>query len=251
MNSAIFIGKPLYFSEHIKIYPPKLGDVLGNPLYGAFSLIFVNSQEDIWDRIAEEHGQDPIGTPIPDAPTPFEELLNNCYSSKEFMEIAKKAFLFFTGSQVRIIPERKIVLFYDSVNYAKEAKDLEVIDTDEKFFTFQNLIRQVLGDDPIEKPNLKMNKKVALIKAKGRLRERVKRKKGNVNGISFDAMLVALCCMGIGLSPLNIGEIPYPAIQPLFETYQRKEKYETDLKVATAGFGNSKVKPVYWIKNLK
>jgi hypothetical protein len=55
--------------------------------------------------------------------------------------------------------------------------------------------------------------------------------------------------MGIGINPLNIGEIPYPAINEIFSMMQAKEKYETDLKVATAGFGNSKVKPKYWIKN--
>ena len=55
--------------------------------------------------------------------------------------------------------------------------------------------------------------------------------------------------MNLGLNPLNIGEIPYPAVSPLFSMAQDKEKYETDLKIATAGFGNKKVKPKYWIQN--
>jgi hypothetical protein len=55
--------------------------------------------------------------------------------------------------------------------------------------------------------------------------------------------------MNLGLNPLNIGEIPYPSAARLFELAQNKEKYETDLRIATAGFGNSKVKPKYWIKN--
>ena len=60
-------------------------------------------------------------------------------------------------------------------------------------------------------------------------------------------MLTALCCSGIGLNPLNIGEITFPAMNEIFKMFQQKEKYETDLRVATAGFGNKKVKPKYWI----
>lgn len=248
MNPAIFIGEPLFYKHDIKVYPPLIKHVVGNPRYGSYAAIFTTSQEDIWDMIAEKEGKELTGQAVPNAPTPFEFFLNNCYQSPEFAQIAIEAFELFTHEKVRINPEGKIVLFTEGLKDIKDVSQLRVIEEDD-YFDFQNLVRQVLGDDPVERPNPNMNPKVALIKAKGRLRERIKKKKGNKSGISFDTMLVALCCMNLGLSPLNIGEIPYPAASALFAMSQEKEKYETDLKVATAGFGNKKVKPKYWIKN--
>ena len=248
MNPAIFIGEPLFYKHDIKVYPPKIKDVVGNPRYGSYAAILTTSQEDIWDMIAEKEGKELTGQAVPNAPTPFEFFLNNCYQSPEFAQIAIQAFELFTHERVRINPEGKIVLFTEGLKNIKDVSQLRVIEEDD-YFDFQNLVRQVLGDDLVERPNPNMNPKVALIKAKGRLRERIKKKKGNKSGITFDTMLVALCCMNLGLNPLNIGEIPYPAASALFAMSQEKEKYETDLKVATAGFGNKKVKPKYWIKN--
>jgi hypothetical protein len=248
MNPAIFIGEPLHFKHGIKVYPPKIKDMLGKPRYSAYVSMFTFSQEDIWDMIAEKEGRDVDGKPVENAPTPFEFFLNNCYNSKEFMEVAKEALELFTHETARINPEGKIIFFIDGIEDIQDIQKLKRVEEDD-FFDFQNLIRQVIGENPVEKPNPNMNPKVALIKAKGRLRERIKKKKGNKAGISFETMLVALCCMNLGLNPLNIGEIPYPAASALFAMSQEKEKYETDLKIATAGFGNKKVKPKYWIKN--
>ena len=198
--------------------------------------------------LAEKDGKEADGTPIKSALTPFEMMLNNQYNHPELMKITEEAFELFTHEHVRIIPTSKTVLFTDGIEEIKEARFLRIL-TEEDFFAFQNMVRTVVGYDTVEPPNPNENPRVALIKAKGRLRERVKRKKGNKNGISIDTMLAALCCMSIGLTPLNIGEIPYPAASKLFAMAQDKEKYETDLRVATAGFGNKKVKPKYWIKN--
>jgi hypothetical protein len=248
MNPAIFIGEPLFYKQDIKIYPPKVRDVLGRPRYAAYAEIFTTSQEDIWDMIAEKQGQELSGKPVDGAPTPFEFFLNNCFNSPEFMQVAIEAFELFTHERVRINPEGKIIIFTQGIENIKDVQKVRRIE-EEDYFTFQNLIRQVLGNDPVEPPRPNENPKVALIKAKGRLRERIKKKNGNKNGITFETMLVALCCMNLGLTPLNIGEIPYPSASVLFTMCQDKEKYETDLKIATAGFGNKKVKPKYWIKN--
>lgn len=56
--------------------------------------------------------------------------------------------------------------------------------------------------------------------------------------------------MGIGLNPLNIGEISYAAVGALMERYQAKEKYDIDIRSLLAGAKANKVNPVYWIKNL-
>lgn len=249
MNPAIFIGEPLFFKQNIKVYPPRTKDVLGNPRYGSYIAALTISQEDIWDMLAEKEGKELNGQPITGAPTPFEFFLANCYNSSEVMRLMEEAFRLFTKEAVRIIPEKKIIYFTDGIENIKNIQELRRIETEEDFFLFQNVIRQVTGGDPVEAPDLNMSPRVALIKAKGRLRERIKKKYGNKNNISLDTMLVALCCMNVGINPLNIGEIPYPSLSALFAMGQDKEKYETDLKVATAGFGNKKVKPKYWIKN--
>ena len=53
--------------------------------------------------------------------------------------------------------------------------------------------------------------------------------------------------MGIGLNPLNIGEISYAAIKQLVEKYQQKEKYDIDIKSLLAGADSKKIKPKYWM----
>jgi hypothetical protein len=35
-NPAIFIKEPLLFKDGIKIYPPSVRDVVGNPKYGQY-----------------------------------------------------------------------------------------------------------------------------------------------------------------------------------------------------------------------
>ena len=63
--------------------------------------------------------------------------------------------------------------------------------------------------------------------------------------------MTSICCMGIGLNPLNIGEMSYVAMNALLDQYQAKEKYEIDIDSLLAGANSKKVKPVYWIKNLE
>ena len=77
MNPAVFIGEPLFYKKGIKIYPPKLKDVVANPKYHAYATIFTTSQEDIWDMIAEKAGKEANGAPVENALTPFEMMLNN------------------------------------------------------------------------------------------------------------------------------------------------------------------------------
>lgn len=56
--------------------------------------------------------------------------------------------------------------------------------------------------------------------------------------------------MGIGLTPLNIGDVSYAAIGAIMERYQMKEKYDIDIKSLLAGAKANKVNPTYWIKNI-
>ena len=57
--------------------------------------------------------------------------------------------------------------------------------------------------------------------------------------------------MGIGLTPLNIGEMSYVSMQAILNQYQAKEKYKIDIDSLLAGADSKKIKPKYWIRNLE
>ena len=250
MNAAIFLGEPIITPKY-KVYPPKLKEVIANPNYGIYSSILTMSQEDIWDLIAKEQsGANYAAAPISNAPTPLEMLMNNCYHSEEYMKKTEEAFYFFLHEYVKILPTLKTIIFVTDFNENTTIEDLRKISDDTDFFILQNHIREACGEEPCEPPNPKENPRVALIKAKGRWRERLKKKKGSKNSIGIDRMIVAICCMNLGLNPLNIGEISYLSVQELFSLAQKKEQYETELKIITSNpFGSKKKhKPLeHWL----
>ncbi|MBQ4122229.1 hypothetical protein IJD44_00670 [bacterium] len=127
----------------------------------------------------------------------------------------------------------------------KSVDELVVI-KEEEFFNFQNLIRESVGIKPIDPPNPNEHWKIKQMKARARYRDKVKAKQGG--GLTLKSTLVSICCMGIGLNPLNIGEISYMAIPLIMRSFQEREKYEVDIKSVMAGA--KKVKPKYWIRNL-
>ena len=96
-----------------------------------------------------------------------------------------------------------------AVRAATSLNDFIVIN-EEDYFDFQNAIREACGDKPQkppEAPNPNEDPRIAAIKAKARARDRVKAKQNAKDGISLETCLVAICCMGIGITPLNIGEM--------------------------------------------
>jgi hypothetical protein len=87
------------------------------------------------------------------------------------------------------------------------------------------------------------------IKRRARERDRLKTKRGNKDGISLSTCLVAICCMGIGITPLNIGEMSYASVGEIMKVMQEKEKYDIDIRSLLAGADSKKIKPKYWIRN--
>lgn len=55
--------------------------------------------------------------------------------------------------------------------------------------------------------------------------------------------------MGIGITPLNIGEMSYAAFTPIMKMCQEKEKYDIDIRSLLAGADSKKIRPKYWIRN--
>ena len=125
---------------------------------------------------------------------------------------------------------------------------------EEEYFDFQNAIRACLGRKAAEKPQVDLNPKIAEIKRKARRAERLRAKqaaKGKGDGISLYTILVSICCMGLGITPLNIGEMSYVAIEAILRKYQEKEKYQLDIESLLAGADSKKIKPKYWIRNFE
>jgi len=239
MTERIFLGYPEEFKNICLIYPPKIKEMIDvrAPL---FERILTLSQEEIEDDYNEK------GLDLKNILTPFEYILNNAFHSKEFYDLMVQAFEFFIHEQVTPVYDQKKLIIGD-ITKINSVKELRVL-TEKDYFDFQNKIREVLGRKKIEPPNPNEDPRVRAIKAKARYRDKVKAKKGM--GLNFLTILSSICCMGIGLNPLNIGELSYAAALRLLDIYQLKEKYEIDIDSLLAGADSKKIKPKYWIENL-
>lgn len=246
-KELFFIGAPVQFKTGVKIYPPTLNEVITTLNYNSYIRVLTYSQEEIEDIFVKDKKE------LTNLPTPMEFLLNNCYHNKEYEQICKEAFKFFLKTDVDFLYEKKKILIgklEDVLKNLQTVTDLVVI-SEEEFFDFQNLIRMACDQKPVEPPNPNEHPKIKAMKAKARYRDKVKAKQNAKNGITLFTTMASICCMGIGLTPLNIGEISYVAMQALLGQYQNKEKYQIDIDSLLAGADSKKIKPKYWISNLE
>ena len=245
---AAFIGEPLNFKNKIWIYPPKVRDVVSNYKFATYQKILTITAEDIQDELKK------AGKEMDVYPTPFEFLLGNCYNSKEFRELTIEAFEFFCHTKVAFLFEEKKIIVGDLEKLVQEISNVSEITylLEDEYFDFQNAIRLGMGDKPIKPPepfDPNEDPRVRRIKEKARERDRIKAKQAGRGGISLNTCLTAICCMGIGITPLNIGEMSYAAVGPIMKTMQDKEKYDIDIRSLLAGADSKKIKPKYWIRN--
>lgn len=243
INSYAFLALPIR-KKNYSVYPPTLNDSLNNPNFTQWEGLFTTSQEELEDSI-HEHNPSYDG-PIP---TPWLFLLGIAYEDKEFENTIREAFRFFLHEEITILYENQVIVLgnlEEELAKVSSAEELRIID-EEEFFNLQNTVRTSLGIAPVEKPDPDESPRIKRMKAKARLRDRVKAKKGM--GLSLGDSLVSICCMGIGLTPLNIGEISYAALGKIIDRYQKKEAYETDIQSILAGADAKKIHPKYWITN--
>lgn len=243
INSYAFLALPIR-KKNYSVYPPTLNDSLNNPNFTQWEGLFTTSQEELEDSI-HEHNPSYDG-PIP---TPWLFLLGSAYEDKEFENTIREAFRFFLHEEITILYENQVIVLgnlEEELAKVSNAEELRIID-EEEFFNLQNTVRTSLGIAPVEKPDPDESPRIKRMKAKARLRDRIKAKKGM--GLSLGDSLVSICCMGIGLTPLNIGEISYAALGKIIDRYQKKEAYETDIQSILAGADAKKIHPKYWITN--
>ena len=238
-----FLGLPQKFKNLCTIYPPTIREMLQEETKGLANILTI-TQEEIEDLFADKVDQE--GKPI-NPPTVLEYFLINCLYNKTFEQQFIKSFELFIHEPITLLYEIQSIVIGNlekETLKVKKPEDYRIINKD-NFFEFQNAIRRALGDKPAEPPKENEDPRIKRMKAKARYRDRIKAKKGI--GITFEETLVSICCMGIGLNPLNIGEISYAATKQLVEKYQQKEKYEVDIQSLLAGADSKKIKPKYWM----
>lgn len=244
IDVKFFLGAPLNFKNKFKVYPPTINDIVTNEHFGQYLKLLTYSQEDLEDEFADKI---PKGEKFP---TPFEFLLANCYHSKQVEDMTKKAFKFFIHEDISFLYDKKKIIIGDIQKLIQVIKSVDelVFLEEEEFFDFQNMIRASMAEKPQEIPDPNESPIKKRMKAKARLRDRVKAK--SKKATSLETMLTSICCMGIGITPLNIGEMSYVQVNQLIARYQDKEKYDIDVRSLLAGADSKKVKPKYWIRNL-
>ena len=244
IDSYSFLGLPFQFEKVCKIYPPKIAEILQNRDYPVYRKIFLSSQEDIEDEFTEQR------LPFDEVPTPLGylfKLAQDIHIKKIIMEglefFIKEPVLLLMDQQIIIVGELK-----DILPKAKSIEDLRIIN-ENNYFSFQNALRRAIGEKEAEPYNPDENPKIKYFKAKARLRDRVKAK--SKDSLTLGSTLASICCMGIGITPLNIGELSQAAISVIMRYYQEKQKYDIDIQSLIAGADSKKVKPQFWIRNIE
>lgn len=248
INENTFLGLPINFKDKCFVYPPKINEVVGNEAFPLYKSLLTLSQEDLEDSFVNEKKDNKDFQ----VPTPFQYLLIITSKEEKLRIQAEKAFYFFIKQEVTFLYESESILIGNleqELDRVGEHLDQLVLLTEEDFFDFQNLIRQAMGDKPVEKPDPNLHPKIKRMKALARYRDKVKAKSGK--GLSFMTVMSSICCMGIGITPLNIGELTYASVFEILNRYQEKEKYSIDIRSLLAGADRKKVKPKYWIRNLE
>lgn len=245
INPLAFLGLPIPFKDICKIYPPKVADIISNLNYPVYKKIFFSTQEDIEDEYTEQK------LPFDDLPTPFEQLFKLSEMDPKIKKIILDGFEFFIKEPVTLLFDHRIIVIGDLnqvLPNIKSINDLRILKED-NFFDFQNKLRESVGEKAADPYNPDENSKVKYFKAKARLRDRVKAK--SAENINLGTSLASICCMGIGISPLNIGELSQAAMSVLIRTYQEKYKYEIDIESLLHGASSKEIKPQFWIRNIE
>lgn len=248
IDPNVFLALPLSFKDICTVYPPKVKDVVSNPRIMQMFQLLTYSQEDIEDLLTDVK-QNGIQGQDRKIPTPLEFVLINSYQSQEFKSLIEQAFEFFIHEPITLIYETKMILIgkMEDISLIEDFSKFRYL-SEENFFDFQNVIRASYGAELAEKPIEDENPITKKVKAAARRRKRLVNKSKSKKGLSLTTILGAICCMGIGLTPLNIGEISYASVDVIMSLYQQKEKYQTDIDSLMAGANPKKVHPKYWIR---
>lgn len=223
------------------IYPPTVTMVATNPLYRVGCTLLTYTEEDIQDIMEEKKIQTTDFLP-------FHFLMKSC-ADKEFRQQIEGIISLFTREPTSVAASAGgIVIGATVIPTEDEHPRLRYID-ENSYLQFQNAIRISMGLSTVAPTEQPLDPIVARVRKATRKREKAKRASASKKGISLATSLAAICCMGIGLTPLNIGDMSYASVSALLEMYQQKEKYDVDISSLMAGADPKKVRPKYWIRD--
>ena len=245
IDSNAFLGLPMDFQRLCKIYPPKIKEILTEINYPVYRKIFLSSQEDIEDDYTEHR------LPLEEVPTPFEYVFVLAQQDERLKQIILDGIQFFIHEPATLLVDQQLIVLgdlKDTLLKIKSIDELRMINKD-NYFEFQNALRRSIGEKEVEPYNPNENPKIKYFKAKARLRDRVKAK--SKDALNLSSTLASICCMGLGITPLNIGELSQAAISVIMRYYQEKYKYDIDIQSLIAGADSKKVKPQFWIRNIE
>ena len=245
IDAKFFLGYPEPFIDICQVYPPKIKAILNDKNYPVYRKLFFISQEEIEDEYVEKK------LPIDEMPTPLEYLFKLVESDEKILKIAQDGFMFFIKEPVTFLPEVKTIIIGDLEKVIQKVKSVEELRMirEDNYFEFQQMLRRSLGEKEIEPYNPDENEKIKYFKAKARLRDKVKAT--SKDSLTLGSTLAAICCMGLNLNPLNIGELSQAAVTVLIRYYQEKTKYDIDIQSLLAGADSKKIKPQNWIRNIE
>lgn len=238
MYEDAFVGYPVTFKDICLIYPPLNKDIInvGYEKFSQYVGALLKSQEDVDDVYSSmtENKEAP--------PSPFMFLLMMSILSPEIKQLCVDSFFFFC--------HEKITFLYDIMAIAVgELADQRLIN-EENFFDFQNIVRMAIGEKAEEKPDPNEHPKIRRFKALQRQRDKIKAKNSAEQTKQFHTLLTSLCCMNMGINPLNIGDVSFAATKMLLARYTVKDAYESTFACQLAG-GTTNTKNSYWIRDLE
>jgi|LSQX01.1.fsa_nt_gb hypothetical protein len=255
IDAKLFLARPITFGQ-IKVYPPLVGEVINEQYFSSYKEFLTLTRDELSDLLEKNREREPElykGLKEKDLEVfldPFLFLLYHAKKDKNFEQQLKQAFKFFLKEEVEFFYEEQMILIGKLENELlslNELTELVFIEQD-NFFIVQNLIRKAIGQKEIQKIDYEDdNPMVRRMKMKARERDRVKEKKEK--GISMGTLLAGVCCMGIGLTPLNIEQISYKALMMLFGMNQQKEEHALDMQILSSGMSKQKTAPKYWIRD--
>ena len=263
IKESFYLGEPVCYKGDIFIYPPTVRQAQSAD-FPIYTKLLVTSQQDLEDdkferiqqkkRNGEAISQEEIEAPVF---TPLEYLLASAYGDERIEQYAKDAIKFFTKADCVFLYDKKTIVLGDIektiTNPDFKIEDIVML-TEDNYLEFQNLIRLSLGYSPVqtEEDYSKMDPRKVKMLMKARYRDRIKAKNQAKKGLSMDfyTSLIVVCCMGIGITPLNIGDMSYCSINAIVSQYQAHESYDIGIKQLIAGADSKKVDLKYWMRNL-
>lgn len=238
IDERLLFGYPVEFKDVCLIYPPKNKDIvaLGYDNFWKLVSYLTVSYEDLYDVARERARKQRTEIDLASIPTPWENLWYAINNEAESV-IVKNAIYLFTKQKIFFLKEKKEII----IGPIEEHRSIN----ETNFFDFQNMIRTSIGIKKVDPPNLKMHPKIREMKAKQRERDRVKAKQ-NSSKCSYSSILLACCCMNMGIDLENILEKTYVITSLLYKIGCKKEKYEIDVLSILHGADSKKIKIEPW-----